>query len=204
MNDTGIVGSDRHWAVVVALVANGALAWALSSLLQPGVRPAPPPEPIQVAWVAAPIPAVPPPTNVPTRAGPGADTRPPPVSVPSPASPPVADSAEANSAEAGTATSPLGEQAREWARRQTEPLFAAPDPLADRRVELPGTPGGRFRMREAPSLAGTLEAVGRVFGGPGYSTDPCPEVHRDVRALALQGDSRQLRDTLAYEKRFCR
>jgi len=93
-------------------------------------------------------------------------------------------------------------QAQAEARSQAN---AAPaDPFARRTPTLPGKPGERFRMRNPLSAADVVAGIGKLFGGPGYSADPCEDLARNIAALAVQGDSWELRNDMEFEKNACR
>lgn len=82
---------------------------------------------------------------------------------------------------------------------------AAPaNPFAHRAPTLPGKPGERFRMQNPLSAADVVAGIGKLFGGPGYSADPCEDLARNIAALAIQGDSWELRHDMAFEKNACR
>jgi hypothetical protein len=85
------------------------------------------------------------------------------------------------------------------------PRNAAPaDPFARRTPTLPGKPGERFRMQKPLSAADVVAGIGKLFGGPGYSADPCEDLARNIAALAIQGDSWELRHDMEFEKNACR
>ena len=198
-------GPERRVAAVVAVAVNAGLLALLPWLLRTPAIDAPShaSPTVEVRWIRPPVPAVRPPATdmALTLASPVETRRPPRTAVPDiDIVTGVEDDAGATLA---TAPESIRMNTAPWLQPQ-RPALGAPDPLANRRVDLPGSPGGRFRMREPPSLAGALAAVGRAFGGANYSTDPCPEVRRDIDDLSLQGDSTALRDALAYEQRFCR
>lgn len=52
--------------------------------------------------------------------------------------------------------------------------------------------------------ADVVAGIGKLFGGPGYSTDPCEDLARDIAAVATQGDSWGLRHDMEFEKYVCR
>lgn len=80
----------------------------------------------------------------------------------------------------------------------------ATDPFARRAPTLPGKPGERFRMRNPISAADVVAGIGKLFGGPGYSANPCEDLARSIAALAIQGDSWELRHDMEFEKNNCR
>ena len=56
-------------------------------------------------------------------------------------------------------------------------------------------------MREPTSPKRTVEkTIGLLFGGPGYTTDPCPQIHDNVHGL-LPDTSDEGRRRLAWELR---
>ena len=80
--------------------------------------------------------------------------------------------------------------------------FGTVDPFNRKPMDLPGQPT-RLKIRGRLTLADAVGVVGQLFGGPGYTTDPCPELRKDVNDLSLAGDSAALQDALYYEKRAC-
>lgn len=91
----------------------------------------------------------------------------------------------------------------ETAARAQQDATAA-DPFARRAPTLPGKPGERFRMRSPISAADVVAGIGKLFGGPGYSANPCEDLARSIAALAIQGDSWELRHDMEFEKNNCR
>lgn len=94
------------------------------------------------------------------------------------------------------------QQARHWAAQQAAGPAPARDPLADRtpRVES----DGRFRMQRAKSMAGTVAAIGRLFGGADYGPDDCRRRSGSIDGLIVAGDTRGAQEAIDYERRYCR
>lgn len=96
----------------------------------------------------------------------------------------------------------------EQARRLTHAApggAVAADPFANRDARLPGHEASAFRMREPRSLQGALRKVGALFGGAGYSTDPCPQIRKNVAALGNgEGSERELlQEELRRQRAYC-
>ncbi|MEZ0469067.1 hypothetical protein [Luteimonas salinilitoris] len=95
----------------------------------------------------------------------------------------------------------LLEQGRRWAGTQAGGHDFRRDPLR------PAAPAAqapeRFRMRPPPSPAAVVEHIGRLVGGSGYTTDPCPQVRRNLAGLAPGGDSALLQEELRRLRQLC-
>ncbi len=48
-----------------------------------------------------------------------------------------------------------------------------------------------------------VQAVGVVFGGAGYTTDPCPRVRRNLANLATGTDRALVDEEVRRHRRFC-
>lgn len=51
--------------------------------------------------------------------------------------------------------------------------------------------------------AAVVESIGRLVGGPDYTTDPCPQVRRNLAGLAPDGDSDLLREEIRRLRQLC-
>lgn len=80
----------------------------------------------------------------------------------------------------------------------------SPAAFARRTPILPGQPGERIRMRTPLTVGLVVDSIGRAFGGPGYSTNLCQDLARQIETLAIRGDSAELRHDLEFEKNACR
>ena len=117
--------------------------------------------------------------------------------------PPAALATPASSAE-------LLAQGREWARLQiTSPDFTN-DPL--RRPPTHQTLGedqDRFAMRKPITGDQVLSGIGQFLGlhPPGYTTDPCPRIHRNLNGLLTatsNKDRELLEEELRRKQQLCR
>lgn len=194
-------------ASVQALVLGG-LASQLSSPLPPRrVRP------MQVHWIAAvpvpPAPALadPPAPDATIRQDAGAAATGDTAAVSNPAAAarvePAPDPVARPARTGGALTAQYVDQVAQWAARNPGPPPPAPDLLAPRGTGLAAAPPGRFRMRSQLAPADVVGFVGTLFGGADYRPDACPEMRRNVEALAQDGDSELLRDELARERALC-
>lgn len=78
------------------------------------------------------------------------------------------------------------------------------NPLVDRPPSRIEAPGERIRMRDPLTPARVMAAVGQLFGGSGYETDPCPRIIRNLGALRTAGaDDPALQEELRRHRRFC-
>src|SRR3546814_6718161 len=66
------------------------------------------------------------------------------------------------------------EQGRRLAVPAPDPDAFRADPLAHRAAKLPGVQADTFRMHTPMSTERVLRAIGGLFAGSGYTTDPCP------------------------------
>ncbi|MGH8072530.1 MAG: hypothetical protein ACREO4_00465 [Lysobacter sp.] len=114
----------------------------------------------------------------------------------------VASSTDPIEAQPGSLSAVFVDQARQWARQQEPMEFGTVAPFDRKSIDLPGQPT-RLKIRERLTVADAVGIVGQWFGGAGYTTDPCPELRKDVNDLSLAGDSDALQDALYYEKRAC-
>lgn len=91
------------------------------------------------------------------------------------------------------------EQGKAVARGDTDyarnPLTATAPTLGDT--------SERIRMREAMTAAKVVAGIGQIFGGPGYTTNPCPRIRRNIAALGTGGDSELLQEEVRRHRQFC-
>ncbi|ATD66090.1 hypothetical protein CNR27_00315 [Luteimonas chenhongjianii] len=186
-------------ALGVTVLVHAGMAWWLL-----GLREAPPPAggtiALQVAWIDRPatpvLPSVPPPpapaTTTRTQPVPSAQPRRlQSVDVPAAASP-----SEPSSPDAAA----LLDQARDWARTQApqpafthDPLQRRPPPAAD----------GRFAMRGPITPEDIAKGIGQLFGGAGYTQDPCPQIRRNIANLGTGGDTELASEEIRRLRQFC-
>lgn len=170
--------------------------------------------PLQLQWIAvipAPPPAVRP--DTPAARAPAARAN----GLPNPSNPP--DGATAVSTQAPSLpvhpleildakgshalTAVYVGQVAQWAEQNPVAIAPGPDPLTRRAAGFSKGPPDRFRMKHQVTPADVAGFVGVLFGGAGYTANPCPEMRRNVNALAQDGDSELLQDELARERSLC-
>lgn len=59
-------------------------------------------------------------------------------------------------------------------------------------------------MREPISPASVVAGIGKLLGGPGYTTDPCPRIRDNIANLATGGPSELLDEELRRDRQLCR
>ncbi len=202
---------DRTLAWLIVVLLHGCLAWLASGAMR--VASPVSQQAIQVFFIESA------PTRAPTPSSPAQNTTPPPPTRSSqrtthPRNPMIAterlDAVQPAPATIAPAGRPLSMVYIAQARLQAEaearlPRNAAPvDLLARHTPTLPGKPGERFRMRNPLSAADVVAGIGKLFGGPDYSADPCEDLARNIATLATQGDSWELRHDMEFEKNACR
>lgn len=209
MRRTWTLDADRTVAWVLVVSVHVLLGLGLGRLLaikRPSIRAD---STLQLVWIPVPagpaLPSLPPPA----RDAPHAVTTDRPQSavattVPATPSGSVSDAASVSAIETnpGSMSAVFVDQAADWARQHAPVEFEAPDFLDRPNAQLPGRPT-RLTIRERLTIADAVGAIGQMFGGPGYTTDPCPELRKDVNDLSLAGDSAALQDALYYEQRAC-
>lgn len=94
------------------------------------------------------------------------------------------------------------QQARDLASARSQPVFA-PDPLRRRDDTFPRTAPERFRMRRALEPSGVLAAIGTLVGGPGYRSDPCPQIRRNIAGRLAFGRDDALLQAERERERLC-
>lgn len=202
MRKTGKPRGERIAAWTVVFIVHALLGWTLLQLPASTRGATPTDSALDLVWVAAPPQSVSSTPQARVRSV-TADPR----AMASRATPAQPSAPPTHEANEPAATQPLSavfiRQAIEQAARDAPGAIQA-DPFANRTARLPGRAANRFRMRPPPSLAERVAAVGKLFGGADYETDPCRSVSKSINELSQAGDSRVLQDALDYERRYCR
>lgn len=209
MHRTWTLDADRVVAWVLVASVHVLLGLGLVRLLTIKRPSLPADSALQLNWVPVPArPAIPsrPPSARDALPATTTGRRQPAVATIAPDTSPgsVSDTAPVSAVEAspGSMSADFADQAADWARQQAPVEFEARDFLDRPTFRLPGRPT-RLKIRERLTVADAVGMVGQLFGGAGYTTDPCPELRKDVNDLSLAGDSDALQDALYYEKRAC-
>lgn len=207
MRETRKLDTDRVFAWVMVAFVHALLGLGLIRML--AIKRAPEPDStLQLVWISVPATPASPARPIPadnatdpasSRARPAAA---PPKTEVSGAVAGVASSTDPIEAQPGSLSAVFVDQARQWARQQEPMEFGTVAPFDRKSIDLPGQPT-RLKIRERLTVADAVGIVGQWFGGAGYTTDPCPELRKDVNDLSLAGDSDALQDALYYEKRAC-
>ncbi len=95
------------------------------------------------------------------------------------------------------------EQGRRWAEDAAPTGDFRRDPLAAREDLVALPKADRFRMRSPVTPERVVQAVGVLFGGTGYTTDPCPRVRRNLANLATGTDRAPVDEEVRRYRRFC-
>lgn len=95
------------------------------------------------------------------------------------------------------------EQAQAFARDAASVPIVAADPLADRNVSLPRADRGQFRMRHTMTVGDVAQGIAVLFAGPGYTTDPCPQIDGNLANLGTGGDTELMREELRRKRDYC-
>lgn len=191
---------DAVFAAAVTVLAQAGLLWLLARAMQPPpVTRGAEGTAIQVTWLSR-VPRASPVATAPTN------TLPAPVAAPSTRRPAPSPHTAVDAEPTAESPRPMAAvyllQARQNA--QASDTTTASDPLADRRVRLPGEGEQRFRMRPPPGgVAAVVSKVGRLFGAEDAGA-PCRETSRNINDLALDGDSAALQQQIDRERRLCR
>lgn len=207
--DVDRIDMDRVLAWCCVLVAH-LLAWWW--LTRPQVVPPPGVEAdgLDVVWIepARPVAPMPPAADVPSQPAASAmagvhddtvDRR----TEASSASTPIAEAAvDPDSAPSLSAV--FIDQGREWAQRQHPPDEFARNPLTHRTVPRAEPRRDRFAMREPVTPASVVASIGKLLGGPDYTTDPCPRIRDNIANLATGGPSELLDEELRRDRQLCR
>lgn len=96
------------------------------------------------------------------------------------------------------------EQGRGWAQQEHRPHDFARNPLTHRTVPRAEPRRDRFVMRETITPASVVAGIGKLLGGPGYMTDPCPRIRDNINNLATGGPSELLDEELRRDRQLCR
>lgn len=203
MGRTGEVDFNRVLACVIVVAAHLAFFWVMTRKITLSVPAGDAGDALQLTWIeppASPRSTPPTPATTPVRRVPvPASMRVPPARAPAPV--PTEPSVAPPS---GTSLRAVFlEQARQLPGTEGDETLFVPDPLAHKRANLPGPGDARFRMRNPPSIRGTLLKIGAMAGGPGYTTDPCPRVASNIGELSQLGDSALLQEELRRKRALC-
>lgn len=210
MSKTGKLDRDRLAAWMIVGVVHVLLGWGLTRLLAVKGTAAPANSVLQLVWIPIPVaPMVAPVGASAIRDATDPDATRSPLSDdvaiaraeasgPATTAPPASHVKDS----AGALSATFVDQAAQWARQQAPIEFERADPLARPVAKLPGRPT-RLQLAESLTVADAVGVIGGWFGGRGYTTDPCPELRKDVNDLSLAGDSAGLQDALYHEKRGC-
>ncbi|TKS53016.1 hypothetical protein E4582_12485 [Luteimonas yindakuii] len=193
----------RGIGVAAALIAAAlhllVIHWLLAQRVAPRVASA---QALQVTWIGPAAPSIDDVAAEATASRPPARTRTRAViSIVATSPVPAPDPARADAADAPAAARghDLMRQAQAWSQRQPLRAEFVPDPLRHREA----APDGRFAMRDPVSVADVARGIGQLFGGPGYTTDPCPRVRRNIGALGSGGNSELLDEELRRLRTLC-
>lgn len=199
---------DRTLALLVAVAVHVVLVCTWLSLSRDTDPIARSNDALQVVWIERPLPVampVPPTDTAPLPATKTSGTR--------RAIESAATSRPSAAPAAAPATEPLAgrplswvfvEQGRALAEAQHGHDFVR-NPLVDRQAVRIDVSPERFRMRDPMTPAKVVAAIGILFGGAGYETDPCPRIHRNLGHLITAGrDDPALQEELRRHQRFCR
>lgn len=141
---------------------------------------------------------------------PPASTAPPRLQVlPGPAAPPAATAGPTPATPTTGITAAIDTRLREpgaaWTHDAVPQPSFAPDPLRDRRAQLPG--GERpetFRQRDPIAPADVVGFIGMLFGDPG---PPCPRIKRNLAHLSAatsDHDRELLEEEFRRDQKYCR
>jgi len=176
-----------------------ALWWTAPDRRDPAARD----EALQVTWIERPAtPAVPPsrqPDHAPTAAAAPRAIRPAPPPGPRASAAPTPATAEA--------PRPLStvflEQGAALARDEASHDFRR-NPLLAPRPAIEAPPPERIGMKTPLTPARVVAGIGQLFGGPGYTTDPCPRIRRNIGNLRTAGaQDAALQEELRRHRQFC-
>lgn len=158
---------------------------------------------LQVAWIERPAPEPSRPAEPPPESPRERNATPPRDAATAPARPESVAHGRAAPEPSRPLSAVFIDQGRQFARTQADAHDFVQDPFANRRHALSDVRGGGFRMREAVTPAKVLAGIGQLFGGPGYETDPCPRIRRNIAALGPGGDSELLQEEFRRQRQFC-
>lgn len=201
--------ADHGWSLAVAAIVHALLA-ALWWMAPDRREDAPPADALQVTWIERPVPRSPPPPVQPEReaaVAPAPRTvRAAPVPVPR-----TRDdrrvSVPASAPATGETSRPLSavflEQGSALARNEASHDFRR-NPLLDPRPAIAAPPPERIGMKTPLTPARVVAGIGQLFGGPGYTTDPCPRIRRNIGNLRTAGaQDAALQEELRRHRQFC-
>ncbi|MCD9098690.1 hypothetical protein LU699_11410 [Luteimonas fraxinea] len=195
----------RNGTVSIALAAtvlvHVGIAWWLLTLRQ--TSPARETDALTVTWIERPVPVLPPPTPPPSPVPATSNT-----ATPLPARAPRSSALQAVEVERPSiedaaplpTASALLEQAGDWARQQAPAADFAHDPL---RRRPPPSVDGRFAMRRSITPEDIAKGIGQLFGGAGYTQDPCPQIRRNIANLGTGGDAELTSEELRRLQQYC-
>ena len=201
MTRTGEVDVDRVFACLVVLGTHLLLWWMLMRATTIFVSVDEGSDALQVSWIEppAPMPVIPLATAMPAppqRTGVGK-----PDVAAARAIDPDRDAASPQAQPSMSAV--FIEQGRRLLDAQDDGDDFTRDPFASRNARLPGKQADTFRMRDPISPQAVLRRIGKVFGGAGYTTDPCPQIRENIAGLAPGGDSELLQEELRRQRAYC-
>lgn len=95
------------------------------------------------------------------------------------------------------------EQGRRWAEAQAPIGDFSRNPFARREDLVAAVKADRFRMREAITPDRVVRQIAVLFGGPGYTTDPCPRVRGNLANLTTGTDRNLVEEEVRRLRRLC-
>jgi len=185
-------------ALGATVLVHAGIAWWLLGLRQ--TAPLRETKALTVAWIDRPAPSIDipvPPPSAPLRTA--ADRPPAPRARSALQAVEVDTPSSADDAPLPTAASLL-EQAGDWARQQAPAADFSHDPL---RRRAPPAADGRFAMRRSITPADVARGIGQLFGGAGYTQDPCPQIRRNLANLGSGGDAELTGEEIRRLQQFC-
>lgn len=203
-------GGEQIAACVAVIAVHVVLAWWLLRPLAPFI--ADPPGALQVHWIERVVPTAAltaldastriPPSQAKVKAPPG--TAP----VSDEKSAPADTSIDSNPVETPHAKGrPMSavflEQGRRWAAEQVPAIDFKRGPLTDREDLVAINKADQFHMREPMSVARVASGIGKLFGGPDYTTNPCPQIRANLANLNTGGDRALVDEEVRRLKRLC-
>lgn len=197
----GMRGKTFGIALGATVLVHVGLAWWLMGLRQ--TAPDRETDALTVTWIERSAPALPPDLLPPARAPTTPDTTPP---SPRGRTPRRALQAVDVASPTSNADAPLPsaaallEQAGDWARHQAPTVDFAHDPLQRRP---PPAADGRFAMRGPITPEDIAKGIGQLFGGAGYTQDPCPQIRRNIAKLGTGGDAELTSEEIRRLQQYC-
>lgn len=187
-------------ALGATVLVHACVAWWLMGLRQTTTPPAP--TALAVTWIERPAPVIPPPSATPAPAPIPPDT----VIAPPTRAPRHAMQAVDVAPVSSDVATPLPtadallEQAGAWARQQAPAADFSHDPLQHRD---PPAADGRFAMRRSLSPEDIARGIGQLFGGAGYTQNPCPQIRRNIANLGTGGDAELRHEEIRRLQQYC-